>query len=455
MNGNWQGLYRSSKTARQCRVETRRPNPALRCISAALAATCLCALFVGSTLAAPVAHVSQAGNTFFKSMTRQHLLLPCQRRINCPPSELHLVSWNQRRRTSNQVSTAAYSLLSLPSARLALSKLAATVSFSWSGRELRTGLQELSKTFSVSIWLDRRIDPNTRIDFEVDMTGVTLWQALNQIAEQAGAKVTLIENVVYVGPAEVTNRVSKSAALLHAELSRITPGAQADGKIFAWGELSSSSEMLDDIRSNWSIRISGDVPHDLYHAGQLQMPCTLSTQLTLLLSGFDLQADLQANNSFQLKTLSSGDTWRARYLKSSLNTNAARRSSVTAIRRQFPGSKYTESGGQVELQGTTDFHIAMLIPKSRKRRTETAGEILKQRWGFEVSNHSAKGVMDYLAKQIGFQLEWAPECSRQALEQIITLKVDQASLDDILIAFNAASNLKASRAGLRVKVSPK
>lgn len=371
---------------------------------------------------------------------------------NSNPYTSSFVSWNQRQQRSTRTQSHGYSLLNLPSAQLALSKLASTVSFNWSGRELRTGLRELSQTFNVSIWLDRRIDPNTSIDFQVEMDSVSLWQALGTIAEQASAKPVLIENVVCFAPTESADRIARSAAMLHVQLSQQSSG-QAVGQKFSWPELSSSNDILSSIARQWSIQISGELPHDLFHAGELPTPCTLATQLTLLAGGFELEAS-SSGNGLRLETLGSSTTWKSVYPKSALNVNAARRTSIVNIRRQYPGSKYAESNGHVELQGPADYHVAMLLPKSTKRRN-TPSDILKQRWGFEVANHSAEMVIEYLSKQIGFQLKWSAACTPASKAQVITLKVDQASLDDILTAFNDASELRATRSGLVVTIQPK
>src|SRR5581483_7227994 len=68
----------------------------------------------------------------------------------------------------------------------------------WQDRALRDGLDRLSQTYGVAIFLDRRIDPDQKLDFTArELPLEAVWQ---QLAAAAHAETAVIGSVVYIGP---------------------------------------------------------------------------------------------------------------------------------------------------------------------------------------------------------------------------------------------------------------
>lgn len=350
-------------------------------------------------------------------------------------------------------STVQYNLLLLPSSQAANRTLEKNASFTWAGnRTIREGLASLGENFGISIWLDRRVDPSQLVNYKTTPNQTTLRVALSEVAALANAKMALIENVVYIGPEEFVSRAQRSAVELHDSISRQSADKSATGRQLRWAELATPGEVLADIARNWSIRIDGELPHDLLHSGELKTPCTLATQLTILLTGFEMEAKWVNNKHFRLTGMETRDSWRSTYAKNAFNRARISASAIRKLKQNFAGAAFRPSRDTVDVRGSTDFHLALLLPA--KQRQQPAANILRQRWGFEVKNHSAKSIMEFLAAQIGFNLTWDPACSAVDLEAVVELKVDQATLDEILTSFNRASNLTARRKQLTVTVSP-
>ena len=73
-------------------------------------------------------------------------------------------------------------------------KLSAT----WKDKELKAALQRLANTQQLAIWLDRRIDPQQKVNLEFKQA--TLRQLLEEIADRSNLGFCPFGNLLYVGP---------------------------------------------------------------------------------------------------------------------------------------------------------------------------------------------------------------------------------------------------------------
>lgn len=97
-------------------------------------------------------------------------------------------------------------------------QLETPLSLTWGDRELRGALESLAKNTGVAIFLDRRIDPNRKLNIAAaDEPLVTL---LPRVAEQGEAGVSLVGPVVYVGPKATASKLLALAALRRQEANR-------------------------------------------------------------------------------------------------------------------------------------------------------------------------------------------------------------------------------------------
>lgn len=349
----------------------------------------------------------------------------------------------------------SYNLLELPSSRLAINTLSREATFLWHEEPLRDGLQGLSTTHSISIWLDRRIDPNQRIDFRVVATDRdrSLGTSLNKIAVQVGAQSALIENVVYIGPASEAARVQLAAVRLHDALSRMSGKGDAEMRSFEWRELATPQSLVDQLSAEWSVPVNGDLPHDLMHSGRLLAPSTLATQVSLLAAGFEQQGTLVDGSRIELEPLGDRVQWSCNYQSRSLNPSSITRPALAKLKRRYPGSAVSSSNDLITVHGNTAFHLALLRPSPRPPKR--LAEILRQPWGFDVKNKPVELVLESMSASIGFELTWGARCELKDRQRIISFQVDRATLDELLQVVSEASQLKISRDQLQVSVDVK
>ncbi len=337
-------------------------------------------------------------------------------------------------------------LLELPSSRQAQAILSSESRFLWEQQPLRSGLQDLSRVHGISIWIDRELDPTQLVSAAAPPEDSSLHNRLLQISKLVGAEVGLIENVVYFGPVKKTARLQRASVELHDAISRAGSKHSAQLRPWKWSELSSSAEMLAQLASQWNVKVIGEVPHDLYHAGELLQPTTLATQLTLLSGGFEQQAVLTAPGQFELKLLEARTRWQANYRRSDVDLR-----NLASLKTEFTGSGCLTRGEVSQVNGVTNFHLGLLAPRTvkptGKRETSSA-------WGFEVKHTPVEAVLEKLASSLAFELSWDEACTAEMRQQRISFKVDGATTDQLLAEVARVSRLKIVRDKQRVMVKP-
>lgn len=173
-------------------------------------------------------------------------------------------------------------------------QLEKSISASWEGTPIRTLLRRLSENRKVAIMLDRNIDPT--IKPVIKLQQISLHKALWQIARQIGAEVSILENVVYIGPPKRAQVLRTLIQIRSDEIvgpdSQFSKGQQFDlVKLTSlqWNDLSQPAQVLHEILKKYHIPLDAPpgLPHDLWSAASLP-PADLVQQLSLILIQFDM-----------------------------------------------------------------------------------------------------------------------------------------------------------------------
>ena len=175
-------------------------------------------------------------------------------------------------------------------------KLENPLTFSWKYLELREVLKTISDNFQISILLDRRIDPDQKLDG--DLKKISLQQGLESIAKSASADIRVVANTVYIGPSRSADQMQKLVRLRTAELVALSKEKQfpkrrhrelARRNTLHWNDLDRPADIIEKTAGRYKLEIKGidRVPHDLWaHA---TLPSVNSCEaLTLVLIQFDL-----------------------------------------------------------------------------------------------------------------------------------------------------------------------
>lgn len=349
--------------------------------------------------------------------------------------------------------TIQFNLLELPSSARAQVTLREESRFFFDQQPFRECLQELRQAYQIDFWIDRRLDPSQSVTLATRRTDEdsSLHERLQQMALLIGADVGLVENVVYFAPKGVVARTQRAAVQVHDALSRSSANKRATLRDWSWPDLSTPSEVVRQLERDWGIPIHAELPHDLWHGRNSLQPSTLATQLSLVLAGFEMEANWTPNARLRSQPLTSNIRWQANYGKQTLSNDEIKR-----LKARFPEGALAMRGGRSLLSGETDFHIHWLAPPttSKRRDEPIAAHLESGRWAFQVENVPAESVIDKLANSIGFEVAWDAKCTPQMRQQLIRFQVNQVNLDQLLSEFARASELHVTRSGAQVEISP-
>ncbi|MEM8734518.1 MAG: hypothetical protein AAGG44_09875 [Planctomycetota bacterium] len=340
-------------------------------------------------------------------------------------------------------------LFQLPSVAVALGRLNQPAGFRWEQKELRGALHELSQNARVTIWIDRRVDPNTKIDYRPS-AATTIYQALESIAKRIGGSVGLVENVVYVGPApESAALVQAGAVRMHDSLTLAKHSSSTELRKLSWNRVTTPAQILSGIAADWRTQIEGEVPYDLWHAMDLGT-CSLATQLTLVLAGFDLQPSLR-RSTIGVTPLAREDSWQYTYPATMLSPESSSRRGRLALLSKYGGS-VRQQGNSFLVTGPSNLHLELLRPV---RAAQAMQQNLESRIvSLEVIKEFGP-LMDELAASIGFELTWSDELNEDLRRRRVEFSVKQVTVDQLLQKCAESAGVRVERKGSTVTVSPR
>lgn len=349
-----------------------------------------------------------------------------------------------------------FNLLALSSSQAAARSLQSPARLLWDQQPLRDATAGVSQAYAVSVWIDRRIDPTQAVSYTpqtvAEVSAIwpedSLGAKLEQVLRGAGCGVGLVENVVVAAPPLQLPKMQAAAVRLHDALQRQEGRLATEFRPLQWPELCTPQRLLDQIAQQWGIMIQGTLPHDLMHAGRLQEPTTLATQLTLLCGGFNQEAVMVAPQTLALQPLSAASRWSANYPKKQLNA-----SNFTAARGAFVDSTVRCRNESCAVQGETNFHLAVQAHLPAGRGGSGAGAS-RATWNFEIANAPVKAIMESLAAGANLEIKWDPRCTESQQSQLLSLKVQQASLDELLQQVCEAAGLRFTRQDKQVLLQP-
>ncbi len=165
---------------------------------------------------------------------------------------------------------------------------------SWSSIEFRQLLKEVAADRRVSVILDRRLDPS--VEAPIDVNNVSLSTGLTGIARQVNGDVTILENIVFLGPKSATKRLRTLVELRELDLQSkefLVPKPRRSEllqrKTFESKDLDSPRETLEKFADQIPLNISNAqlIPYDLW-AGMALPDVTIVEALSVVLIQFDL-----------------------------------------------------------------------------------------------------------------------------------------------------------------------
>jgi hypothetical protein len=299
--------------------------------------------------------------------------------------------------------------------------LGSPVSFTWQERPLLQGLQSLAKNAEVAIFLDRRVDPDLRIDLSVKE--VSLSDALDEIAEGHDLSIRRVGNVVYIAPRAAAFHAQAISAMRRRELAD-QPRWLAEHAA-GWNDLSEPREIASAIVASADGRLSNAeaIPHDLW-AGWSGPKMKVADQLTLVLLGFDLTFEVRGSEVTIVpvpKSLRYADTYRI------VDPKVA-----AELKRKFPDIEIKVLGrNQLEVTASPQDHAGVreiVTGKKPPNKIVAKGEKV---YTLTVENQPLGAIIKTMAGEIGVEVK-ADASLVPKLKERTSVKVTKVTANELL-----------------------
>jgi type II secretory pathway component GspD/PulD (secretin) len=163
-------------------------------------------------------------------------------------------------------------------------------SIHWQRVPISDAIQRLKPLFEETIFVDRRVDPSTRVTLDIEANSAE--EVVAAIAQSNNLEVARLKKMVYLGPKTAADQLRAISTVKTAEAARSPAAvrvAWARKEGLTWPRLSEPRTLISDVvnKRGWHVANPEVIPHDLWAAGELpEMP--LAEQLSVLLIGFDL-----------------------------------------------------------------------------------------------------------------------------------------------------------------------
>jgi hypothetical protein len=317
-------------------------------------------------------------------------------------------------------------------------RLADDVDVVWTGNPFRVAVQRLSKAYRVAVLMDRRIDPNQRVD--INVASVSLASAIQEIAERRQLAVAQLGPVVYLGPMEAALRLRTLAMLREEEVRQLGPAGSGKflrRKSLEWPDLATPRDLLEQLAEESGVKIAGmeQVPHDLWAAASLP-PLTWIDRVTLITNQFDLTFET-SDGGRQIRLTPVPKTV-------ALVRNYPGGSNPAAVARRYeslvPDAQVKVVGDRVYVRGRLEDHDRITSPlrsvthADRKTQSPVPGAKVLIR-SLTIQEQPVGPVLSQLAAKLKFELRMdrsAIEAAGISLDQRVSMQVENATLDDVL-----------------------
>jgi hypothetical protein len=335
------------------------------------------------------------------------------------------------------------------------------VSITWSARAgipLRQALTHLSQAQQVAIVLDRRVDPDQKIEFTSD--DASLDATLKLIASKLSIGVAQVGSVIYFGPEATARRVRTLSVLRHDEAIKLPSAARSrilQLRRWRWDDLATPRDLLANLASECHVTIQGTdrVPHDLWAAGDLP-PLNFTDRLTLVAAQFDLTFAIDpTGESVSLVEMPATVEISKSY---PFHVASGSQAVVAKLSKSLPEAHIQMSGGKLLVRGRAedqDFVEAVLAGRTAKQTTVTKGVKV---YSLPSVKMGVGDLMRALGKRLNLDVQFddaAIEAAGLSLKTEVTVNVKDVLEDDMLRAVLDPAGLTFDRKGRSITVRPK
>jgi hypothetical protein len=323
-------------------------------------------------------------------------------------------------------------------------------------------VREIVKRQRISIVLDRRIDRQRQI--KRDIVDKSMLDALQQIAEDVGAAVSVVGDVVYIGPSESVNKIRTLIAIQHEKAESLDRKRQLEfsrSRPLNWSDLATPADILGNRAREYDLDVPIEkVPHDLWQWNSLARLDAFEA-MALVLIQFDLMFELNDQGTgVSIKPVPNVVAIEKSYRVASRTTVAQ---AVTECQKRFGLNSAKSTGQQLQFTGTIEQHeIAALISRGRKPVTKSdtipkSIPLSQREFSLPAQTVPAMALIEKL-RESGVDIRFDTKQLKDAgvdLHTRIRLKFDKANINDVFNSVCEQVQARYSIDGSIVTITPK
>lgn len=307
--------------------------------------------------------------------------------------------------------------------------LESPIGLKWAENPIRDALRNLSTNQRLAIWLDRRVDPGTKLQFELE--DLPLGITLDQLCEKYKLGRSAVGPVIYFGPRATAEKLATLAAVKRQQVGRQSASTRARwSRAVAWSvpQLAEPRELVRELvqESGATLQNPEAIPHDLWPAIPLP-PLTLADRLTLVLAGFDLTFEQSTDGSMiRLVSMPAHIEYEQTYSWRDQNQSLA-----AQLSKKFPELKIQNVGDKLIITGKYETHE--LIDRMMSGETIRTAKVVpgEKRYSLRIDNQPAGAVVKTVANELGKEMVYDPAL-RDKLRTNVSFNVKDVKLEELL-----------------------
>ena len=312
----------------------------------------------------------------------------------------------------------------------------------WVSNPLRDALESLASTQQVAMFLDRRVDPDRRIDFSSQ--DEPLSPLLGRLAAELDLGMCRIGPVVYFGPPETAAVLPTVVPLRREERESLARGDARrleQPRPLAWPKLTTPRQLIRHVAEEAGLAVENieQIPHDLWPAVELP-PLDFYQQMTLVLAGFGLTFQFQDEGRLRLVALPErAELQRDHAMPARLAAHIESR-----LQREYPEVQVVRQSQGLRVRGPWEVHQAI---DSWRRGDDAARPIRRPpgktetRYTLEVQHQPLGATARALAERLELVLRYPPELEAQ-LQQRVSFRVQEVTREQLLQALIEPAGLR-------------
>lgn len=339
------------------------------------------------------------------------------------------------------------------------------IGLAWTGEDghpIRDVVRQLTDSQRISIVLDRRIDPTQSI--ELTLPSTPLRDIVSSLARKVDGGMSVIGNVVYVGPTDSARKLRTLVELRNADRAKLTssawrnrPTSLTQPKTLNWQELERPRDMLKEVADKFKIEIDGleKLPHDLW--AKTSFPQVTATEaLSLLLvqfgSTFEFVSDRAAVRIVPIP--------ERVFVERSYPVLANSPVILDAARKQFADVDLEQSGAKLIARGTVEQQAeiaAWLRPRNQKTSKPPDKPLRERRFTLPPNRVALGNVLKTFA-DFGVSIEFAPQQFADAgisLDQKINIDEKDVPAEKLFRKLFEPLGIEVTIDGETVRLKPK